>query len=125
MKMGDRGRNLGLQHHGGSPRYGLLLIKQIALDELLEELVPVQLTNHGAGVVVICNIGGIFGQKVPYDLIDGVVTLFAEGVENRTENPMHVFAVITGDGELNGVVVQHGFLLLCVMDPSYNKREAK
>ena len=98
MKMGDRGRNLGLQHHGGSPRYGLLLIKQIALDQLLEELVPVQLTNHGAGVVVICNIGGIFGQKVPYDLIDGVVTLFAEGVENRTENPMHVFAVISGDG---------------------------
>lgn len=102
--MGDRGRNLGLQHHGGSPRYGLLLIKQIALDQLLEELVPVQLTNHGAGVVVICNIGGIFGQKVPYDLIDGVVTLFAEGVL-KTERRIRCMFSRSSPGTVNLMVL--------------------
>lgn len=60
QEAGCRGRNLGLQRHGGSPRYGLLLIKQITLDQLLEELIPVQLTNHGAGIVIIRNIGGVF-----------------------------------------------------------------
>ena len=101
------GRNLGLQRHGGSPRYGSLLIKQVTLDQLLEEFIPVQLTNHGAGIVVIGDISGVFSQEIPDNLIDGIVPLFAEGVENRVENPMHVFAFITGDSEFDGVVIQH------------------
>ena len=53
-----------------------LLVQQIILHQRLQQLVPVHLADEGAGVVVVGDIGGILGQDVTHDLVDGVVTLF-------------------------------------------------
>ena len=50
---------------------------QIAADQLLQKLVPIQLADHAAGIVVVGNVGGIFGQQITNDLVDGIVSLFA------------------------------------------------
>ena len=97
------GRNLGLQRHGGSPRYGSLLIKQVTLDQLLEEFIPVQLTNHGAGIVVIGDISGVFSQEIPDNLIDGIVALFLRA--SKTEWRIRCMFSRSSPGTVNLMVL--------------------
>ena len=65
----------------GSPRclsHGAGSVKQIVAHQLGEQLVPVQTADHRSGVVVVGDVGGILREKIAYDLIDGIVTLFGE-----------------------------------------------
>ena len=55
-------------------------------DQLLEEVVAVNLTDEGAGIVEIGDIGGVLREKISHNLVDRVVPLFAERVVNRGEN---------------------------------------
>ena len=52
-------------------------MEQIVLDQSLQQLVPVNLADEGAGVVVVGDIGGVLGQDVTHDLVDGHMILYA------------------------------------------------
>jgi hypothetical protein len=84
---------------------------QIAADQLLQKLVPIQLADHAAGIVIVGDIGGVLGQQIAHDLIDGVVALFLQSVEHGPEGTAHILFIITGNGKLNGIF-RHGFDLL-------------
>ena len=73
---------------------------QIAAYQFLQELVPVQLADHTAGVVVVGDIGGILGQQVANDLVNGIITLFLQSVEYGAENSAHIVLVVAGNSEL-------------------------
>jgi hypothetical protein len=90
----------------------LILLEQILANQRLHQLVPVNLADHAPGVVVIGDIGGVFGQKITYDLIDGVVTLLAQGIEHTPENSAHILFVVAGYGKLQGFTIRHGLSLL-------------
>ena len=85
---------------------------QIAANQLLKKLVPIQLADHTAGVVVIGDVGGILGQQVAHDLVHGVVALFLQGVEHRAQDPAHIVLVIAGDDKFLCILIRHGFDLL-------------
>ena len=82
----------------------LFLAKQIATDQLLEKLVPVQLADEISGIVIVGDIGGVFGQKIADNLIDGVISFFVESIEYTAEGSAHILLVLTGNGEFNGAV---------------------
>jgi hypothetical protein len=71
-----------------------VLIRQILTHELLEKLVPVQLADQGPGPVVVGDVGGVFGEDIAHDLIDGVITLLGQrGVDGR-QNPLHFLVIL-------------------------------
>ena len=84
---------------------------EIIAHQLLHQLVPVQLTDHAAGIVVVGDIGGIFCEQVADDLIDGIIAFFIQSIEYTTQNPAHIFLVIAGNRKLDGTLC-HGFDLL-------------
>ena len=84
---------------------------QIAPNQFLHQLVTIQLADHAAGIVIVGDIGGVLGQQVAHDLIDGVIALFLQSVEDGTKGTAHILFVITGNGKLNGIF-RHGFDLL-------------
>jgi hypothetical protein len=84
------------------------------MNKFLQELVPVDLADHIPRIVVIGNVGGVFGEKIAYDLIDGVIALFVQCVEDGAQNPAHLCGIVVGHGELNGIVVRHKIDLLCI-----------
>ena len=54
------------------------LIEEVVPDQLLEQLITVELADQAAGIVVIGDIGGVLRKQIADDLVDRVVTLFAE-----------------------------------------------
>ena len=82
-----------------------LLLAQIFPHQDLEQLVPVDLANHGPGVVVVGNIGGVLGQDIAHDLIDGIIALLFQGLVNRGENLMNFLVLFQGKAELSGEIV--------------------
>ena len=114
------GRNLGLQRHGGSPRYGSLLIKQVTLDQLLEEFIPVQLTNHGAGIVVIGDISGVFSQEIPDNLIDGIVALFLKGLIDGSQDVPNFCILFVHNAEFSGEIIHTDTAFLLSMKIVYS-----
>ena len=78
----------------------------------INQLVPVQLTDHAAGIVVVGDIGGIFCQQIADDLVDGIVTLLLQSVKYRAQNPTHIVLVIAGNSEFQCVLISHGIDLL-------------
>jgi hypothetical protein len=90
---------------------GLLIPEQITLHKLLKKLVPIKLTDHAAGIVVIRDISGIFRQQIADDLIDRIITFFVQSIEDTPENTMHILFVVAGYCKLNGIF-RHDFNLL-------------
>ena len=90
---------------------GLVLNRQIIANQLLHQLVPIQLTNHAAGIIVVGNIGGIFCEQVADDLIDGILAFFIQSIEHTMQNTAHILFIIAGNGELDGILC-HGIDLL-------------
>ena len=96
---------------GKSLLAGLFVVCQILPHQLLHQLIPVQLADAAAGVVVVGDIGGVFGKQVSDDLIDGVVSFLVQSIEHTPECTAHIFFVIAGDCEFYGFF-RHGFDLL-------------
>jgi hypothetical protein len=94
--------------HIKSPQAELRFFEQIATDQFLQKLIPIQLTNHAACIVVIGDVGGILGEQITNDLVDGVVALFTQGVEHTPERAAHRVLIIAGYCKFNGAVVRHG-----------------
>ena len=65
---------------------GLLLIEKVLANQHLHQLVPVDLADHAAGIVVVGDVGGVFGNDVAHQLIDGVVALYQQRVIYRGKN---------------------------------------
>ena len=93
--------------------FGSILFEQILANQHLHQLVPVDLTDHATGIVIIGDIGGILGQQVAHDLIDGIIALFLQSVEHGTQGAAHILFIIAGNGKLNGIF-RHGFDLLVI-----------
>jgi hypothetical protein len=92
----------------------ILSVEQIALHQLLEQLVPVQLADHASGAVVVGDVGGVLGEKVAHNLIDGIVALLAQSVVNTAKDATHIILFLAGDCKLDGVV-RHVIDLLCIL----------
>ena len=60
--------------HQRRTQIGFCSVPQVLLHQLLEQLVPVQLADEGAGVVVVGDIGGVLREDVADDLVDGGCT---------------------------------------------------
>jgi hypothetical protein len=63
-----------------------LVVEQIAVNQVLQQFITIQLANHASGIVIVGNIGGIFSQKITNDLINGIVTLLAQGIKNALKD---------------------------------------
>ena len=59
---------------------------EIALQQHLEQLIPIQLADQRAGVVVVGDIGGVLAEDIAHNLIDGVITLLPQGVVDGGQN---------------------------------------
>ena len=77
---------------------------QIAPHQFLQQLITIQLADHAAGIVVIGDIGGILRQKITNDLIDGIIALFAQRFEDRTQGALHILFFVAGKGEFDGAL---------------------
>lgn len=99
-------------------------IEQIVSDQLLQKLVSVELADEAASVVVVCDIGRVFGEKIADDLVDGVVALFRQGTVDLGQSLLHFLGIIRRYGEFYGVVVQN-VRLLCTFPLSYTKLQIK
>ena len=97
---------------GKSLLAGMLVVEQVFPNQNLHHFVPVDLADHAAGVVVVGDVGWVLGQKVTYNLIDGVIALFGQGIKHTPENTAHVLFVVTGYGKFQGVFFRHGLSLL-------------
>ena len=64
-----------------------------------------------AGGAVIGDVGGVFGEQITHDLVDGVVTFFVQGIEHTPEYLPHI-VFLFGDLEFLGFHIRHGLSLL-------------
>ena len=87
------------------------MVKQILPHQGLHKLVPVDFTDHAPGVAKVCDVGGVLGQQVAHDLIDGVIPLLGQGVEHTAQDQPHVLLVI-GYVEGQSILIRHGLQLL-------------
>ena len=88
--------------------FGSFFLEQILLDQDLHQLIPVDLADAAAGVVVIGDVGGVFGQKIADDLVDGIITFLGQGIKHTPEDPAHVLFVVAGYCEFQGIFSRHG-----------------
>ena len=56
---------------------------EIAFQQHLQQLVPVQLADERAGVVVVGDVGGVLAEDIAHNLVDGVIALLPEGIVDR------------------------------------------
>jgi hypothetical protein len=79
-------------------------VSQIVLEQHLEELVPVQAADESPGVVVIGDIGGVLGEDIAHDLVDGVIAFFLEGVVHGGQDIPDLRVFVTKYVELTGII---------------------
>jgi len=80
----------------------VLLDMEIGFQEHLEQLIPVDMPDEAAGVVVGGDIGGVLGKDVPYELVDRVITLLTQGFIHCGEDLLDFLLPILSDGEGDG-----------------------
>lgn len=100
------------------------LIKQVMPDDFLKELITVKLADEAASVIVVGNIGWILREKVSDNLIDGIVSFLCQRMIDFRKRLFHFLAVISRDGELDGIVIQN-VRLLYTFSISYTKMKIK
>ena len=74
-------------------------LEKIFANQNLHQLVPVDLADHGTGIVVVGDVGGVLGQKVTYDLVDGVIAFLSQSFIHTPEGLAHI-SVISGYNKL-------------------------
>ena len=65
-----------------------MLMLEIGAHQNLEELIPVDMPDEIAGIVVRRDIGRILGQDIPDDLIDRIITLLYQCIINDRQRPL-------------------------------------
>ena len=84
---------------------GKRLLPQISADQHLQQLVPVDLADQGPGIVVIGDVGGVLGENITHDLVDGVIALFLQCPIDGRENLMDLCVLLRGNIEFPGKIV--------------------
>ena len=77
---------------------------QILTHQLLQQLVPVHLADHGTGVVVVGDIGGILGQDIADDLIDGIIALLLQRLIHCGQDRLDLQIALIAQTELAGIL---------------------
>ena len=54
---------------------------------------------------MVGDVGGVLGEDVAYDLVDGVVALLFQGLVNREHDPVDLSVLLSGEIKLAGVIV--------------------
>ena len=88
--------------------FGSFLLEQVLANQHLHQLVPVDLADHAPGVVVIRDIGGILGQQVADDLVDGIIAFFGQGFIHTPKDSAHIFPIVVWYSELLRIFFGHG-----------------
>ena len=73
----------------------------------MQQLVPVQLTDEGPGVVIIGDISRVLLEDVPHDLIDGVISLLLKGVVYGGQHLFDLRIFFITDAEFASVIGLH------------------
>ena len=71
-------------------------LSQIAEQQLLQQLVPVDAGDEAARAVVVGDIGGVLGENIADELVDGVVALYQQRVVYRRQNLLDLGLVVDG-----------------------------
>ena len=79
---------------------------QITAQHGLQQIVPIHLTDQGTGILVGRDVGGVFGQDIAHQLIDGVIAFFLECVVHLLHDFMDLDVLLIVDGK-NGSSVAH------------------
>ena len=103
----------------------MLLMEQIVLDQSLQQLVPVHLADEGAGVVVVGDVGGILGQNIAHDLVDGVIALFLKGLIYLGEDGLDLQITLIGQLKSSSEIHFHNRHLLDWFQFTLKKRLCK
>ena len=77
---------------------------EIAFQQHLQQLIPVQLADQGAGAVVVGDVGGILAENIAHDLVDGVIALFLQGTVDGGQDGSDFLVLISADAEFACVV---------------------
>ena len=78
---------------------------QVLAHQNLQQLVPVDLANQGAGAQMVGDIGGVFGEDVAHDLVDGIIALFLQCLIDSGQNVADLSILIHGDLKFTGKIV--------------------
>ena len=68
----------------------------------MQQLIPVDVPDETAGVVVGGDVGGVLRKDVPYNLVNGVVALLAQRFVHRGEDFFDLLFPVLRDGKGNG-----------------------
>ena len=81
------------------------LLAQVFADQDLEQLIPVDLADQSPGVVVVGDIGGVLGEDITHDLIDGIIALFLQCLIDGGEDLVDLRVLFHRDAEFPGKIV--------------------
>ena len=81
------------------------LLAQILTNQNLQQLIAVNFADESAGIVMVSNIGGVFGEDISNDLVDGIIALFLQCPVNCGEDMMNFSILIHCNAELSGKIV--------------------
>ena len=96
------------------PFLSVMSVPEILLYQFLQQLVPIQLADQGAGVVVVGDIGGVLREDVSHDLIDGIIALFLQRAVYATQDLLDLRVLFVLNAEFPGVIHLHAaHLLVC------------
>jgi hypothetical protein len=93
-----------LQGKYNEKSYDLLLTKILA-DQHLQQFIPIDFADQGAGVVVVGDIGGVLGKNVSHNLIDGIIALFFQCLIDSGQNLADFLILFYCNAELPGKIV--------------------
>ena len=71
---------------------------QIGLDQHLQKLIPVDVPDEVAGIIMRGYVCRVLGQDVAYDLVDRIISLLYQGIINDRQSPL----------EFNLLLITHG-----------------
>ena len=91
--------------------FGIKSIGKILSDKLLQKLITVDLADETTGIVMICNICGVLLKDITDNLVDGIVTFFAECIINGGQNTLHLLIGVVLHIKLLGSVDHSDTLL--------------
>lgn len=87
---------------------------QITLHQNLQKFIAVNFADQCTGVIMIGDIGGIFGQDISHDLVNGIVPFFTQSLIYGGKNVMSLFILFLCRVKLSGIFVHAGTTLLLV-----------
>ena len=81
------------------------LLSQIPPHQHLQQLITVDLADECAGTHVVGDIGGIFGENITNDLIDGVIAFFLQCLIDGGQDVVNFSVLFHRDTEFTGKIV--------------------